>query len=351
MAAEHDHDHDHDHEEKPKLALRPDENGEYPAEVKECTLDDEALSCVGSHCPSETEMDDHGHHHHKIREKKTLLISMIITGVVMVAEMVGGVITNSLALLSDGGHMLTHLTALGISYVAIVLAARGTGKERTFGMYRVEIVSAMFNGFFILLVTVFILSEAYERIQNPEDILVGEMLVVALLGLVVNLIVAFLLSRTDHENDLNIQGAFIHMLTDTLSSVGVIVGGIVIHYTGWTVIDPILSVFIAVVILYWVWNLFRDALSILMEFSPSNIDSQELKRVVVAEVEDVINMHDLHVWSITAGMVMLTAHLVVKECSVHDQGEILKQVTKLLEERFKVNHTTLQIECECVLHA
>jgi len=294
---------------------------------------------------------DHGHHGHhghashqhdyRAHDKSVLMVSFIITLTTMVAEIVGGLFTHSLALVSDGIHMFTHAFALGLSWGAIVLASRPPNIEKTFGYYRVEVVAAFVNGLTILFSAVWIVIEGVSRLITPEPVNIGVTLIIAIVGLVVNLITGAILLRGDQSN-MNIRSSFLHMLTDTLSSVAIIIGLVLIHYTGWQMIDPLLALIVAAIILKWSWSLLRDSLHVLMEGSP--IDVPALKEYVLHEFPDVLDIHDVHIWQISQRFNCLTAHVRIKPEAVGDYSSLVLRINASLREKFEIGHTNLQPE-------
>ena len=241
------------------------------------------------HAHSPHSHDGHAHGSHREAERGRLLLVMALTGVMMLVELVFGWLTNSLALIGDAGHMLTHFAALSVTFLAILLAARPLTKERTYGLYRAEILAALFNGVFVLLITLYIFYEAYLRFRAPVGIRTGEMLAVAAVGLVVNLAAAGILWGASRE-DLNVKSAFVHLIGDTLSSVGIIAAGIAIHFTGWSFLDPLVAVILGVVILFWGYQLIRDSVHVLLESVPKDISVEQLKRCVLADAPAIIGL-------------------------------------------------------------
>lgn len=297
-----------------------------------------------------------GHHHehphihlppeHRPEERKRLMLTLAITGVMMVVEVAAGLLTNSLALIGDAGHMLTHVVALSVSLAAIIIAARPSSERRTFGLYRTEILAALLNGISVLLISFYIFYEGYRRFLNPEPIATAEMLIVAVAGLAVNLLGAFLLHGVSH-GDLNIKSAFLHLIGDTISSVGVIAAGGVIMLTGWYVLDPIVAVLIGVVILVWGYQLIRDSMDILLESVPRDVDIPSLVMCARSHDSRIKGIHDVHVWQITSGKYAMTAHVVVdRKMVVGDTTEILKAVKACMSEHFRIGHVALQFEPE-----
>ena len=286
---------------------------------------------------------DHATHQHDYRAhyKSLLLISFVITITTMLAEIVGGLLTHSLALVSDGIHMFTHAFALGLSWGAIVLASRPANMEKTFGYYRVEVVAAFVNGLTILFSAVWIVIEGVIRLFTPEPVNVGVTLIIAIVGLVINLVTGAILMRGDQTN-MNIRSAFLHMLTDTLSSVAIIIGLILIHYTNWQFIDPLLALIVAMIILKWSWTLLRDSLHVLMEGSPINVPA--LKAHVLHEFSDVLDIHDVHIWQISQRFNCLTAHVRIKPEAVADYSALVLRINASLREKFDIGHTNFQPE-------
>jgi cobalt-zinc-cadmium efflux system protein len=277
-------------------------------------------------------------------EKKKLKLTMTITGVVMIVEVIGGLLTNSLALISDAGHMFTHFFALLISFSAILFANRKSSHHRTFGFYRVEILAALFNSAFLFAVTVWILFEGLKRIIHPEPILGMQMFIIALVGLIVNLISMLILNGAGKE-DLNIKSAFLHMWADTLSSVAIVIGAIVIYFTHWNIIDPILSILIALLIVGWGWNLFKDSANILLESVPKGMDIRHVARALHEGVPEIAEITDLHIWEITSKMYSMTAHIKLKGGPQRpDTKEILHKLKDIANRQFDIEHTTIEID-------
>lgn len=268
---------------------------------------------------------------------------MAVTGIVMVVEIVGGFLTNSLALISDSGHMFTHLFALAISFFAILIASQEPCHHRTFGLYRAEILAALFNSLFLFGVTVLILYEGLKRILSPKDVLVSQMLLVATIGLIANLISAFIL-RGSHKEDLNIKSAFLHVVTDTLSSTAIIIGGAVIYITHWKIIDPLLSIGIAVLIFRWAFKLFSDSVSILLESAPRGMNVEMIAKTLLNEVPEIKDISDMHVWVLTSNMYSFTAHITIEEKAQTRQKEIIEKIKAVLKRDYRIEHITVQIE-------
>lgn len=282
---------------------------------------------------------------HKYRsiERRKLKLTMAITGTVMVVEVIGGFLTGSLALLSDAGHMFTHFFALGITYAAILCATKEVCHHRTYGFYRVEILAALFNSLFLFGVTGYIFYEGVKRLLNPQPILGLQMFFVALLGLVVNTISVFILHGTQRE-DLNVKGAFLHMLADTASSVVIVIGAVIIYFTSWLVIDPLLSLGIAVVIFCWAWGLFRDSINVLLETAPKGINADIVSKELKENISEIKEISDIHIWEITSKMYSMTAHIKMPNMNIEKSKEILDKINRYVNEKYDIEHTTIQFE-------
>jgi cobalt-zinc-cadmium efflux system protein len=285
--------------------------------------------------------DHHGHRRSRgVSSQRRLLIALALAGSYMLAEIVGGLLTGSLALLADAGHMFSDVVALGMSVLALRIAQRPPNPSRTYGYYRAEILAALIHGVLLVCVSMGIFLEAWERLGTPTVILGGPMIAVAVGGLAVNLIALGILSQGRHQN-LNVRGAWLHVLSDALGSVGAIAAGALIWAFGWTWADAVASVLIGVLIIHSSWALMREAVSVLMEGAPGHIDVQEIERALLA-VNGVEAVHDLHVWTIASGMISLTGHVVAKDG--RRQADLLHQICELLARRFRIEHATIQIE-------
>lgn len=281
-----------------------------------------------------------GHDHGRGANKKALAVVLAFTTTYMFAEVIGGLITGSLALLADAAHMLSDNIALGLALFAFWLADRPPTPNWSFGYKRAEILAALFNGVTIVAVSIWIFYEAYSRFQDPPEILGGWMMVVAVIGLVVNLSGALILTRSAGEN-LNMQGALRHVMADLLGSIGVIVAALVILVTGWSYADPLISVFIGALVLFSSWKLLRDSVSILLESSPPGIDAGQVGKKM-AGVQGVKEVHDLHIWMVTSGFPALAAHVLVgKNDDCHARR---RELEEMLKRDFDIDHTTLQVD-------
>jgi cobalt-zinc-cadmium efflux system protein len=290
--------------------------------------------------------EEHGHDHGRDNGggRRGLLIALSITALMMVAEVIGGILSNSLALLSDAGHMLTDALALALSFFAMKFATLPATEKKTFGFYRLEILAALANGVTLVLISAYIIYEAYLRIRRPEQVEGTLMLVVAVIGLVANVLGALFLVK-HHETNLNIRGAFLHIVGDAVSSVAVIVGAVVISFTGWYLIDPLLSILIAIGIIVGAGGLVMESVHILLESAPSHINIASV-RDEISGVKGVREAYHIHVWTITSGVYALSAHVVIDDQLVSRSREVLDEVRSRLAKKFKVLHSTIQLECE-----
>ncbi len=283
------------------------------------------------------------HEHLPVRGTRYLAIALSITIFFFIVELVGGILTNSLALLTDAWHMLNHIFALVFALTAAWLALRPITTKRTYGYYRVEILAAFLNGIFLWAVAVFIFYEAIQRVQHPAEVESLNMLIIAVLGLVANGLTAVTLSRSKDES-LNIKGAFLHVVADIMGSVGAISAGLIMFFTRWYQVDPLISMVIAALIFYSSGKLVRDSLNVLLEGVPSHIDVSALERRIL-EIEDVKGIHDLHVWCITpTKMCCMSGHVVVKKGA--DRKKLITTLINMLKEEFGIDHTTIQLEEE-----
>jgi len=274
------------------------------------------------------------------KHARRLTWAMGLTTAYMAAEIIGGLLTGSLALLADAAHMLTDAAGLGLALLAIRFAARPATPEKTFGYLRAEILAALANATVLLGVTLFILYEAWERLMNPPPIIGGPMLAVAAVGLVVNLVSMRLLSAGSGES-LNVRGAYFEVMSDMLGSLGVIVAAVIVLWTGWRPIDPIVGAGIGLFIIPRTWRLLNEAIHILLEGVPAGVDFAAVQSALQS-IAGVIAVHDLHIWTITSGVNALSVHLEIGEKTVPDAA--LRHARALLKERFHIDHITIQIE-------
>jgi cobalt-zinc-cadmium efflux system protein len=285
------------------------------------------------------EMSRHSH-----RGARPLQVTLVIVLGIMIVEIIGGILSNSLALLGDAGHMLVDALALGLSLFAITLARRPPTPDKTYGYHRAEIMAALANGTILVLVSIYIFYEAYQRFFSPPEVQTPVMITVAAVGLTANVAAILLLRRMRHGS-LNIQAAFWHILGDTISSVGVIVAGIIIAVTGWYAVDSIIAVIIGVIILWGAIRIVRESTDILLEAVPGHIQIDDIVKIM-KDVPGVEDVHDIHAWTITSGIYALSAHLIIEEQTVSKSTDIIEVVNRLLARDFEISHTTLQLECE-----
>lgn len=287
----------------------------------------------------------HAHNHAAGGNERSLTIALGLTTTFLVVEVVGGILTNSLALISDAAHMFTDTAALGIALAAIRVAKRVADKRRTFGYHRFEILAAAFNAMLLFGVAVYIVFEAYLRLKSPPEIQSTGMLAIALVGLMVNLISMRVLVG-GREGSLNVKGAYLEVWSDMLGSIGVIVGAILIRYTGWVWVDSVVAILIGLWVLPRTWTLLKASINILLEGVPEDVDLDKVRQLILS-APGVVSLHDLHVWAVTSGKTSLTVHLV-HQPEVNAETVILPFVRKHLAETFSITHITVQCELkEC----
>jgi len=323
------------------------------------SLEQQKLPCFHGHKPlldeqheyvgQRRERDNDTSHAHELRvhrpqQRRALLLCVLLTATMMVVEFVAGLLTGSLMLVSDAIHMLSHASALGISFLAVLLAQRATGDELPFGLYRVEILAALLNGIGLAGFSVWIMYEGVLRLLHPVAILGPAMTAVAFIGLAVNLATAVILSKAGLE-DLNTKSAFLHMLADTFSSVAIVVGGIIISLTDWIMVDPLLSLVVAGVVVKWSWELLRDSTLILLERKPDYLNWQEMQEKLSHEFPEIKDVHDPHVWEITSQLTCLSAHLVLEDVRLSEAHRLRSRVAEYLRHQFGIGHVVLQLEC------
>lgn len=286
----------------------------------------------------------HGHSHGgRNANRRRLGIVLGLSTAYLIAEVVGGLLANSLALLADAGHMLSDVAALALSMFAMWIAQRPPTPKRTYGYYRTEILAALANGATLVAVSIYIFVEAFERLRQPPEVQGGVVMAIAAGGLAVNLVGLWILSAGRNES-LNVRGAWLHVLTDALGSVGAILGGVAVWAFGWQWADPAVSVLIGVLVIFSSWNLLRETVSVLMESAPGNIDVDAV-RDEMAAVPGVTAVHDLHVWSITSGMVALSGHVQTSgDSDLRACGGMLRELRTRLHDRFGIDHVTIQVE-------
>ncbi|WNC16930.1 cation diffusion facilitator family transporter [Brevibacillus brevis] len=291
----------------------------------------------------------HGHHHHHGRgaSKKALLSSLLIISLFLIVEIIGGFLTNSLALLSDAGHMLSDASALLLSLLALHFASSPPSARKTFGMHRFEILAALINGVTLVVISVFILWEAYQRLLQPPKVASGMMILIATIGLLANIAAAFVLMRGDYKENMNVRSAFLHVLGDLLGSVGAIIGGIFMWAFGWYIADPLISIIVAILIIASAWRVTKESVHILLEGAPGRLDTTRIAEKL-NQLPGVTAVHDLHVWTVTSGFESLTCHLIVEDDLA--SYPILSDALHLLQHEFGITHATIQIENSTVKH-
>jgi len=275
---------------------------------------------------------------------KNLKLALILTLIIFLMELIGGVLSNSLALLSDSAHVFMDVVALLLSYGALKISERPSNSSMTFGYHRFEIFAALINGLTIILIASFIFYEAYWRILDPPSVKGSEVLVIATIGLIVNTWVAL---KLHGQSDLNIKSAYLHVIGDALASVAVIAGAVIILLTGNNIVDPVLSIFIAIMLLYGAFRLVIGSMRILLEFAPKHVDANTLSRELMG-LDGVKGVHDIHIWSICSNIHAMSAHILVDRIHVHQTEVLISHISKTVKDRFNIMHTTLQFECaEC----
>ena len=282
-------------------------------------------------------------HTNEVKENRFVL-ALALTGLIFLVEIIGGIWTHSLALLSDSAHVFMDAFALGLSYLAIRASKLPADEKHTYGYHRMQVLAALTNGALLFLIAFEILREAWNRFQNPETVLAGPMLVIAVIGLIVNLIVAFTLSGHDRD-DLNTRSAFLHVLGDALASVGVIVVGVILLFVNLPWLDPMVSVLIGLLILFSSGRLLKEAVHILAEGMPEGMTATDIAASIL-KVPGVSQVHDLHVWTVAPGYIALSAHVTVCDQVLSQTTEIMTALKEALHKGFDIQHTTIQFECE-----
>jgi cobalt-zinc-cadmium efflux system protein len=288
-------------------------------------------------------------HAHNQNTGRKLQFSLWVTAAFIIIEFAAGIKAQSLALLSDAGHNFTDALALGLAWFAFAVQSRPPSQTKTFGYHRAGVLAAFINALSLVLLAVFIFYESYLRFLSPRDVQENIMIMVAGAGLVVNVAVMWAL-HADSRHDINIRGAFMHMLGDALSSVGIIIGGFVIAYTGLQWIDPLLSVIIGVLILWSGWGIIQESLNILLEGLPRGMKLDDVCGAL-REIDGVIEVHDLHIWSLSSSSHALSCHTVIRDLPPSASDVILREMNQLLAARFRIDHTTVQFEHVTCEHA
>ena len=278
------------------------------------------------------------------RPKRLLTLSFGVTALVAIIEIAGGILSNSISLLSDAVHVLTDVMAIGLSLFAIGMASKNHSGSLTFGYHRAEVMAALANGVALAVVSVWVLYEAFLRVSSPRVIDAPLMLLIAGIGLAGNLLVMFLL-KSEKGKSINIHSAYIHVVYDTLSTVAVIIAGVIALNTGITIVDPLVAFLIAGFVARSAYFIVRRSTHILLEGAPNELDIREIT-ICLEQLEGVVEVHDLHVWTISTGMDALSGHVVVRDQLLSQSSKLLSDINKLLAERFNISHTTIQFENE-----
>jgi cobalt-zinc-cadmium efflux system protein len=287
---------------------------------------------------------DHSHALELTRSTRhRLTLSLSITLAFVVVEIFAGVFSNSLALLTDAAHNFTDVIALALSWWAMWITTKPAHARKTYGYHRAGILVALINSTTLVLIAMGIFYEGWKRLIRPPEVQAGILISVGVIAVIVNLATA-LLVRRGSDHDLNLRSAFLHLMGDVISTVGAVIAGVIIHFTGWNWLDAVISILIGLLILWNAWGILRESLDILMEATPSDIDMDGLTRNVL-EVKGVLGVHDLHVWSITRSLRTLSAHLVTEDICISVGSKIQSEVGEMLEREYGISHITLQLEC------
>ncbi len=281
----------------------------------------------------------HHHNHHAPSSAKVLYIALALTFGFAIVEFIGGWIANSLALMGDSGHMVTDAGALLIAAIASWLSKKPPTLTHSYGLLRIEVVAALVNGLFMLVIVFALVSLSIERFQNPESVDGDSVMIIAAIGLLINIVVAFVLSRG--EENINTKAALLHVMADLLGSIAALATGIIIYFTNWVIVDPILTLCICLLILFSTFHLLKEVLQIIMEAVPSHISLNEVG-IKIASIKNIVSVHDLHIWTLSSGKVALSAHVVVKDLG-HWQNAF-DECSLMLDESFQIEHVTLQPE-------
>ena len=275
------------------------------------------------------------------------MLSLSITLVVMIIELIGGFLSHSIALISDAGHMFTHCFAIGISLVAIEIARKPPCHHRTFGLYRAEILAAFINGLFLILVVGVIIYEAVMRIIHPREVLSISMLMIGAIGLIVN-IVSIIILHGSHREDLNVKSVFYHMTGDAISSVGIVIGAGIIYYTGWNVLDPIISLVISAIIIYWAVGILRESTKILLEMAPTGLNSDTITDDLKRTFPEIKEVYNAHLWTITANMLVFSAHIQFDNMKrkISEQHDVVSKINEYLADKYRIIESTIQLRSE-----
>jgi len=291
-------------------------------------------------------MDGYSHTHlgdNASQTRRRLTLSLVLTAVFVVFEAAAGVYSNSLVLLTDAAHNLTDVIALALSLYAVWLALKPSSAAKTYGYHRVGILVALVNSTTLVVISLGIFFSAYQRFLSPPEVKSGVLIVVGLIAFAVNLVTALLVMKGS-ENDLNLRSTFLHLMGDVVSTLGAVAAGVVIFFTGWNLLDPLVSVFIGLLILWNAWGILRESVDILLESTPRDVDMDAMIRDM-SQIEGVLGVHDLHVWSITQSMRTMSAHVLTDDIAISLGAQIQGQLNEILLKRYNIEHATLQLEC------
>ncbi len=293
-------------------------------------------------------MSEHSHPHSHFsafanQTSSRLALSLALTALFVFVEAAAGLLGNSLALLTDAAHNLTDVIALGLSWYAVRLAAKPANSNKTYGYHRAGILIALLNSTTLVLIALGIFYEAYQRLIAPPEVNSGLLIGVGLIAFIINLATAWLV-KAGSEHDLNLRSAFVHLMGDVLSTVGAVIAGVVIYFSGWNWLDPLVSILIGLLILWNAWGILRETVEILLEATPRDVD---LNRMVseMTQLKGVLGVHDLHVWSITQGLRSMSAHILTEDISISAGKNIQAEISELVAQRYNIAHATLQLEC------
>lgn len=276
-------------------------------------------------------------------ERKKLILSLIITATVMVVEIIGGFLTNSIALISDAGHMFTHAFAISISLLANIIARKPSCHHRTFGLYRAEVLAAFINGLFLIPIVGVIIYEAILRFMNPQEVIGFYMLIVAFIGLAVN-ITSILILQGQRDSSLNVKSVFYHMIADAASSIGIVVVAFIIMFTGFDILDPLVSLGISIVIIYWAYGILKESTRILLEMAPKGMDIDKISEDLKVHFPEITELYDAHLWTIIPDMLIYSAHIKLNtEIVKENQEEFILKINEFLSKKYRIIESTIQI--------
>ncbi|MDQ2691718.1 MAG: cation diffusion facilitator family transporter [Chloroflexota bacterium] len=293
-----------------------------------------------------TQTGSHTHSHLREAANQTtrrLSISLFLTLAFVIIEAGAGIFANSLALLTDAAHNLTDVIALALTWFAVRITSQPANARKTYGYHRAGILVALLNSTTLVLISLGIFYEAYRRFLSPPEVESGILITVGLIAVVINLVTALLIHRGS-EHDLNLRSAFVHLMGDVISTVGAVIAGVIIYFTGANWLDPFVSVLIGFLILYNAWGILRDAVDILLEATPRDVNIKEMVKDIAA-VEGVLGVHDIHVWSLTQSLRTMSAHILTDDLQISAGGTIQRQINEILRHRYNISHATLQLEC------